>query len=172
MKIFRRCKFKYSLCAASFAFHIFITKCHIFQSHIFLHHAKKKLNNFVLNKYFLTRDLTFREENSPNRRAGQNEFFLHGSTRSYASNRKYRKRGNSEIGVNERILRQAAIKELVSLRRLRALLWSIRKLTRSDKQTTFGWSRQTVFSWCSEEEEWENVERERRVREEEEINSR
>jgi len=31
-------------------------------------------------------------------------------------------RGNSEIGVNERILRQAAIKELVSLCRLRALL--------------------------------------------------
>lgn len=48
--------------------------------------------------------------------------FIQRRTRSYASNRKYRERGNSEISVNERILRQAAIKELVSLRRLRALL--------------------------------------------------
>lgn len=70
---------------------------------------------------------------------------LYGGTRSYASNRKYRERGNSEIGVNERILRQAAIKELVSLRRLRALLcdqfenWHVRT-------NTFEWSRRLCIS--------------------------
>lgn len=106
-------------------------------TYFFTLREKKRLNNFIFNKYFLTRDFTFRLRERKIRRVGQNEFmtrrFLYGSTRSYASNRKYRKRGNSEISVNERILRQTAIKELVSLRRLRALLWSIRKLTRSDK---------------------------------------
>lgn len=101
-------------------------------THLYASREKKRerLNNFVLNKCsFLNSrfDLPIvRGESLLNRRAGQNEFmtrrFLYGGTRSYASNRKYRERGNSEIGVNERILRQATIKELVSLRRLRAFL--------------------------------------------------
>lgn len=107
-------------------------------------------NNSQLNKCsFAPRDSTFRS-----RRRGEPgcvaalvkmELWLglYGCARSYASNRKYRERGNSEIGVNERILRQAAIKELVSLRRLRALCdqfenWHVRT-------NTFEWSRRRVF---------------------------
>lgn len=68
---------------------------------------------------------------------------LYGGTRSYVSNRKYRERGNSEIGVNERILRQAAIKELVSLRRLRALSSVI-----NSKTDTFGQIRSSGRADC------------------------
>lgn len=116
---------------------------------------------YLLNKCSLIDDSTFlsREGKArcPSAKMKLWLVGLYGSTRSYASNRKYRERGNSEIGVNERILRQAAIKELVSLGRLRALLcdqfenWHVRT-------NMFEWSPAVCFAEVrTEGGGWENV---------------